>query len=601
MTAAFGPRAAASDEGPVVTTCGLTKDYGGTGLFDVDLVVPRGCVYGLVGMNGAGKTTLLSLLSGLRRPDRGTVTMAVDRIRVAVCPDVPEFDGWLTAYEAVDLARSLVAPVVGREAVAIALGTAGLADAADRRIGGFSRGMVQRVGLACALVGEPEVLILDEPTSALDPAGRAEILSLLAAMRGNRTVIVSSHILADVQRIADQVGILRDGRLLYQGATQTLIDTYLTPTWLLRIAGDMAPVIAAMASQHWVISVESAGSDTIRVDATSIEAGERGIPGVIARCDARQVSCEPAAADLESAFLALTGAGAGGADAMSRAQQAESSAGTARQPLGEAGIAAGLMNQDAAVSRPMSLWRLEWLRLTRTPRAIALAAVFVFYGLVEPIATKYENKLLAHVGNGVRIYLPPPTPAAGLRSYIGESSLIGLIVVVVLAAGAFAFDSRPGVATFLRTRVGNLWQIVAPRFAFYAGAASGAYLLGTIAAWYETRVLIGSLPVAGMLAGVLCGALYLTFAVAVTAAAASVVRGTLAAVGMTLAVLVALPVAGTWQALDKWLPSTLVNAPVDLVSGAHHLTHFASALAVTCAATVALLAVAVSRLSAREI
>ncbi len=89
--------------------------------------------------------------------------------------------------------------------------------------------MVQRLGLACALVGDPELLILDEPTSALDPAGRAEMLSLVAAMRGRRTVIFSSHILADVQRIADQVGILRDGRLLYQGATQDLIDTYLEP------------------------------------------------------------------------------------------------------------------------------------------------------------------------------------------------------------------------------------------------------------------------------------------------------------------------------------------------------------------------------------
>jgi ABC-2 type transport system ATP-binding protein len=291
-----------------VITSGLTRDYGGVGLFDVDLVVPRGSIYGLVGPNGAGKTTLLSLLSATRRPDRGTIGMHIGRHQIAVCPDVPEFDGWLTAAEVTDLARSLAAPAAGRQAVAAALAAAGLADSAGRRVGGFSRGMLQRLGLACALVGEPELLILDEPTSALDPAGRAEMLRLVAAMRGHRTVIFSSHILADVQRIADQVGILRDGRLLYQGATKDLIDTYLEPSWLVRIAGDPRPVAAALAGEHWATRAEPVGADTIRIDATSIEAGERGIPAVIAGCGARRVSCEPVAADLESAFLALTGA-----------------------------------------------------------------------------------------------------------------------------------------------------------------------------------------------------------------------------------------------------------------------------------------------------
>lgn len=290
----------------IVTTTSLTRDYGGNGLFGVSLAVPRGSVYGLVGLNGAGKTTLLSILSGTRHADGGTVSLAVDRRRVAVCPDVPDFDGWLTASEVVDLACSLVTP--GREygAVAAALQTVGLADAADRRTGGFSRGMLQRLGLACALVTDPELLILDEPTSALDPAGRAEMLDLVAGMRGSRTVIFSSHILADVQRVADHVGILRDGRLLYEGGARELMERYLTPRWLVRIAGDIGPVAGAMAAADWATSVEPAGPDVLRVDATSLEAGERGIPDVIAACGARQVSCEPAAAGLESAFLALT-------------------------------------------------------------------------------------------------------------------------------------------------------------------------------------------------------------------------------------------------------------------------------------------------------
>jgi ABC-2 type transport system ATP-binding protein len=293
--------------GPVVRTAGLTRDYGGTGLFDVDLRVPRGSVYGLAGPNGAGKTTLLSILAGLRRPGSGTVTRAVSRRDIAVCPDVPDFDRWLTAFEVVDLARSLVAPQAAGGDVLGALRAAGLADSADRQVSGFSRGMLQRLGLACAMVGDPQVLILDEPTAALDPAGRADILALIAGMRGHRTVIFSSHILADVQRVADHVGILREGRLLYQGSTQELIDRYLRPRWLVRVAGDIAPVAAALRAEPWATRVDPTGTGAIRVDAMTLEQGERGIPAVIAGCGARQVSCEPVAADLESAFLSLTG------------------------------------------------------------------------------------------------------------------------------------------------------------------------------------------------------------------------------------------------------------------------------------------------------
>jgi ABC-2 type transport system ATP-binding protein len=289
-----------------VTTSGLTRDYGGTGLFDVDMLVPPGCVYGLVGPNGAGKTTLLSLLTGMRRADSGTISITVPRGRIAVCPDVPEFDRWLTAYEAVDLARALIGADEGEPAVVRALESAGLADAADRRVGGFSRGMTQRLGLACALVGEPQLLLLDEPTSALDPAGRADVLDLVADLRGRCTVIFSSHILDDVQRVANHVGVLRDGRLLYQGETQHLIDTYLRPRWQVRISGDTAPVATELQGQPWVTRVQRTGTNLLTVHAVSLEAGERGIPAAVAACDARLVACEPLAADLESAFLALT-------------------------------------------------------------------------------------------------------------------------------------------------------------------------------------------------------------------------------------------------------------------------------------------------------
>ena len=232
--------------------------------------------------------------------------MSLPRNQIAVCPDVPEFDVWLTAAEVVDLARSLTGAEPAGSSVAEALGLAGLGDVPDRAVGEFSRGMTQRLGLACALVADPQLLILDEPTSALDPAGRAELLDLVSSMRGRRTVIFSSHILADVQRVADQVGILRQGRLLYQGPTQALIDTHLQPRWLVRVAGDPALLRAELGSQPWVTRVEPVGADGLRIEATSMEQGERGIPLALATCRQGLISCEPIAADLEAAFLALT-------------------------------------------------------------------------------------------------------------------------------------------------------------------------------------------------------------------------------------------------------------------------------------------------------
>ena len=251
--------------------------------------------------------------------------------------------------------------------------------------------------------------------------------------------------------------------------------------------------------------------------------------------------------------------------------------------------------------RRMNLWRLEWLRLVRTPRAISLAILFIAIGLVEPVVTKYQARIFAHVGRGVRITAPAPTPADSLNAYVSEVTLLGLILVVVLAAGALTFDARPGLAIFLRTRVSGCWQLIAPRFAVYAAAAAVAYLLGTLAAWYETALLLGHLPAAQVLAGVACVAVYFTFAVAVTALAASMVRSTIATAGVTFIFLLALPVLGSVSVLARWLPSALVNAPVSLVDGAHQLGYYWPPLLTAALAGGAALAAATRRLSAREV
>lgn len=153
-----------------------------------------------------------------------------------------------------------------------------------------------------------------------------------------------------------------------------------------------------------------------------------------------------------------------------------------------------MASAQAARTRRMNLWRLEWLRLVRTPRGLALGAVFLVFGLVEPVFTRYQSQLLGRVTGGVRITFPAPTPAAALSSYVSQVTGIGLIVVVVIAAGAFTFDAHQGLATFLRTRVTSLWQLVTPRFTASAAAACAAYSLGTLAAWYATSVLIAAPP-----------------------------------------------------------------------------------------------------------
>ncbi len=292
---------------PIVRTAGLTKRYRDhTALTDVDLAVPTGGVYGLVGPNGAGKTTLLSLLLGLRRPTSGTLHLAVDRTSIAAVPDTPQFDPWLTAREVVELSRHLLDPTLPTARVAQALERTGLADAADRRCGGFSRGMLQRLGLAAAVVGEPELLLLDEPASALDPAGRRDVLDLVSALGSEATVLFSSHILADVQQVSDTVGILRDGALLFQGPLDELLVGRAAPAVRVHVRGDAAALAQTLQNRPWVSHLDVDGPHVLRVITDNPEHAEVELVPALAAAGARVVSLTPERGDLEQVFLELT-------------------------------------------------------------------------------------------------------------------------------------------------------------------------------------------------------------------------------------------------------------------------------------------------------
>ncbi|MGE5827749.1 MAG: ABC transporter ATP-binding protein [Micromonosporaceae bacterium] len=289
----------------ILQTTALTKRYGDhTALSGVDLSLAAGTVYGLVGPNGAGKTTLLAILAGLRRPTSGEIQLRVPHRRVAVLPDTPQFDPWLTGREVVALAANLAGAEGSR--VDAVIGDAGLTEAAGRRVGGYSRGMLQRLGLAATIVGDPELLLLDEPASALDPAGRREVLDLIGQLRGRASVLLSSHILADVQEVCDTVGILRAGRLLYQGPLESLLVGHAVPAYRVRLRSPAPAAADLLRGQAWVTGVVEDPSGWLRVQVRSLDEAEQHLAPVLASGGARVISLAPEAVDLEDVFLELT-------------------------------------------------------------------------------------------------------------------------------------------------------------------------------------------------------------------------------------------------------------------------------------------------------
>lgn len=212
---------------------GLQKRFGDRQvLCGLDLSIPSQSVFGFVGKNGAGKTTTMKAILGLLRTDGGKIEVLGEPVRfgetttnrhVGYLPDVPAFYPFLTAREYLALCGELAC--MDRNAIRTRsdelLTLVGLGKE-TARIGGFSRGMKQRLGIAQALLGRPKLLICDEPTSALDPIGRREILDILLAVREQTTVLFSTHILSDIERICTDVAILEGGRIALRGTVEEL-------------------------------------------------------------------------------------------------------------------------------------------------------------------------------------------------------------------------------------------------------------------------------------------------------------------------------------------------------------------------------------------
>lgn len=291
----------------MISTRALTKRYGATTALDnVELEVPDGSIYGLAGPNGAGKTTILGIIAGLRAATSGEVVLGVERHEIAVLSDTPQFDKWLTGREVVSLALHMASGNADAHRVDEVLGLTGLKEAARRRVAGYSRGMLQRLGIAATLVSRPRLLLLDEPASALDPQGRREVLDLIMRLRGSATVLFSSHILADVQEVCDTVGILQGGKLLFQGPLHQLLVGSAVPRYEIRLRGDTAPAAAALRRAPWVTQVTDDDNGQIVVEVRTLAQAEAGLAGVLSSAHASVVSMQPEEVSLERAFLELT-------------------------------------------------------------------------------------------------------------------------------------------------------------------------------------------------------------------------------------------------------------------------------------------------------
>jgi ABC-2 type transport system ATP-binding protein len=271
----------------VLSAQGLTKAYGDRLAADgVDLALARREVHGLLGPNGAGKTTVLRMLLGLVRPDRGRITLLGKDIRygtprgaegIAGFVDAPAFYPYLTASRNLELLAAWDGPrSSGRVDELLAL--VGLGDRAHSKVRGFSTGMRQRLGLAAALISEPQLIIVDEPTSGLDPAGVRDLHTLLLTIADTGpSILLSSHDLDEVERLCTAVTVLRDGRVVHSGSLDDLRAQAGSRVWTLQSSHNDRAVLAASSYPGVTVTIGALGALTVTADQDVMDDYARGL------------------------------------------------------------------------------------------------------------------------------------------------------------------------------------------------------------------------------------------------------------------------------------------------------------------------------------
>ncbi|MDD4029163.1 MAG: ABC transporter ATP-binding protein [Caldisericia bacterium] len=262
------PNAIEANEYAIETTS-LTKSFRGVkAVNQLELKVPYGSVYGFLGPNGAGKTTTIKMLMGLTKPDQGMIRICGEKLvfgrdfqrkHVGFLPDVPHFYNWMSAGEFLSLCAGLLSmnADIAHKQIQKLLALVGL-QGVQKKIGSYSRGMKQRLGIAQALVHDPKVVFLDEPSSALDPLGRKEIMDIIASLSGKTTVFFSTHILSDIERVCDRVVVLNKGSVVMEGSISQIKKMATSNTILLEIVetSSIPTVVSSLSQLQWVQKVE---------------------------------------------------------------------------------------------------------------------------------------------------------------------------------------------------------------------------------------------------------------------------------------------------------------------------------------------------------
>ena len=300
----------------------LRKVFGNfTALDGLSLSVEEGTVFGFLGPNGAGKTTTIRILTGLAHASSGNAWVNEMEVtadhhaiaqKIGFLPEEPAFYPWMTPREFLDYVGRVfgLSPQDCSARTKELLALAGLEEAAKRRIGGFSRGMRQRLALAQALMNRPKVLFLDEPASALDPEGRKDVLEFIEHLQGQCTVFMSTHILADVERVCDTVGIIDHGKLVTAAPRDALLAQYAIPAFEVEVDGqskaDFAPWSEAIHKEPWVKSVTVQGLNA-RLVVKDVGMAKTALLASIKQAGLILTRYEVVKPSLEDVFLHLVG------------------------------------------------------------------------------------------------------------------------------------------------------------------------------------------------------------------------------------------------------------------------------------------------------
>ncbi len=305
----------------MIETVNLTKIFGQNliAVNNLNLEVQTGTIYGFLGPNGSGKTTTIRLLLGMISPSAGDVRvfgekMTADsselRRRIGYLPTNPRLMPRMTPITYLDFVGKLFGLTKSQRTSRLSklIRSVDLLPSASREIKDFSTGMVTRLGLAAALINDPDLLFLDEPTAGLDPNGRKSTLNLIEGLDVEKTIFVSSHILGDIDRICTHVGIISEGRLIYSGSIKEMKKHIKTNVLRLELDGDMNIFIEKARALQSVINIEQRGNFALDIsidpDASALVVLQE-IIGLVSECSLDLISINSSNSSIEDAFLKL--------------------------------------------------------------------------------------------------------------------------------------------------------------------------------------------------------------------------------------------------------------------------------------------------------